>query len=202
MPNEWNADTTESFDLEMQVGGQWKEIAEGKTIGDERVLHFPPIKVRLFRLNLRKTKGQAVLLDFQLFGNDGLLNLSRGKPVEVLQFLGGDARTNLSKTHITDGDGATIWAAEPNARAAWVTVDLQKEREISEAMLSDVPYGRTQQFDLEAQVGGQWKKLAGGATIGNRLDLSLVPVKARRFRLNIRKASDTPTLAEFQLYGE
>jgi alpha-L-fucosidase len=81
-----------------------------------------------------------------------------------------------------------------------VTLDLQQEREVCEVMLSDAPYGRTRQFDLEVQVGGQWHKLAEGTTIGEELHLEFAPVKARLFRLNIRKAADTPTLAEFQLF--
>lgn len=55
-------------------------------------------------------------------------------------------------------------------------------------------------FDLEAQINGQWKRIAEGTTIGEWLDLTFPPVKARLFRLNIRKASDTPTLAELQLF--
>jgi alpha-L-fucosidase len=79
---------------------------------------------------------------------------------------------------------------------------LQEEHEVSSAMLSDAPHNRTRAFDLEAQVDGEWKKIAEGTTIGEELYLSFPPVKAQLFRLNIRKADDTPDLAEFQLFGE
>jgi alpha-L-fucosidase len=128
-------------------------------------------------------------------------NLARGKPVEVSSVWPGREK-ELAPAYITDGKEQTIWAAEEKARDAWVTVDLQKACEVSEAMLSDAPYGRTQSFDLEGQVAGEWKKLAAGKTIGNELRLTFAPVKARLFRLNIRQASDTPTLAEFQLFGK
>ena len=127
-------------------------------------------------------------------------NLALGKPVEVSSFWPG-REEELNKTHITDGNPATLWASNEEARDAWVTVDLQQECEVSQAMLSDAPYGRTQAFDLEAQVGGQWRKVAEGSTIGVKLYLEFPTIKARLFRLNIRKASDTPTLAEFQLFG-
>jgi arylsulfatase A-like enzyme len=127
-------------------------------------------------------------------------SLSAGKPVEVSSVWPG--RKELDKSHITDGKLETTWAAEERARTAWVTVDLQSECEVSEAMLSDAPYHRTREFDLEAQVAGDWKKLVAGKTIGNELHLSFAPVKARRFRLDIRKAANTPTLAEFQLFGK
>ncbi len=130
----------------------------------------------------------------------GPKNLALGKPVEVSSFWPG-RQEELNKTHITDGNRATLWASEEKARDGWVTVDLQQECEVSEAMLSDAPYARIQAFDLEAQVGGEWKKVAEGSTIGSKLSLEFAPVRARLFRLNIRKASDTPTLAEFQLFG-
>jgi hypothetical protein len=128
-------------------------------------------------------------------------SLSQGKPVEVSSVWPG-REDELNKSHITDGKLDTIWAAEESARSAWVTVDLQATQEVSAAMLSDAPYGRTQAFDLEAQVDCGWKKIAEGTTIGDGLNLSFPPVKAQLFRLNILKASDTPTLAEFQLFGK
>jgi len=128
-------------------------------------------------------------------------NLSQGKPVDVSSFWAGREK-ELDKSHITDGKPDTIWAAEEKARTAWVTVDLQEAGEVSEVLLSDAPYHRTQAFDLEAQVGGEWKKLASGTDIGDELRLDFTPVKARLFRLNIRQANDTPTLAEFQLFGK
>ena len=134
-------------------------------------------------------------------------NLALGKPVEVSSFWPG-REDELNKSHITDGKLDTLWAAEKSARSAWVTVDLQTTQEVSAAMLSEAPYNRIEAFDLEAQVAGEWEKIAEanplveGTVIGEGLNLSFPPVKARLFRLNIRKASDTPTLAEFQLFGK
>jgi alpha-L-fucosidase len=127
-------------------------------------------------------------------------NLALGKPVEVSSVWPG--RPELVKEFITDGKPATLWATEEMAREGWVIVDLQEEREVSEALLSDAPYARIRSFDLEAQVGGQWRKIAEGTTIGGDLHLDFPPVKARRFRLNIRQAADTPTLSEFHLLGK
>jgi alpha-L-fucosidase len=128
-------------------------------------------------------------------------NLSSGKPVRVSSEWPG-REVELNPAHITDGRIETIWAAEEKARSGWVTVDLQNEYEVSAAMISDAPYGRTRAFEVEAKLGGKWKQIASGATIGNELRLNFVPtVKARYFRLNITQASDTPVVAEFQLFG-
>ncbi len=130
----------------------------------------------------------------------GAKKLSGGKPVEVSSVWAG-REDHLNKTHITDGKRETIWAAEEKARAGRVTVDLEQDAEVIEALISDAPYGRTQEFSLEAKVGGEWKKIASGTTIGDELRLNFEPVNARYFRLTIQKASDTPVVAEFQLFG-
>ena len=128
------------------------------------------------------------------------INLAKGRPVEVSSVWPGREK-ELNPAHITDGQIGTLWAAEEKARSGWVVVDLQRETEVVEALLSDAPYGRIRKFDLEAEVGGAWKKLASGEAIGERRTVTFAPTKARRFRLVIHEATDTPTLAEFQLLG-
>jgi alpha-L-fucosidase len=128
-------------------------------------------------------------------------NLAFGKPVQTSSVWPGREQ-ELNPAHVTDGRLDTLWAAEEKARTGWVQVDLQEEHTVSHVLLSDTPYGRTRGFDLEANVDGDWKMLSMGTTIGDRLWLSFPPVKARLFRLNIREASDTPTLAEFQVFGQ
>jgi hypothetical protein len=96
--------------------------------------------------------------------------LAFGMPMKVSGVWPG-REDELNKSHITDGDLDRLWAAEESARSAWVTVDLQTAQEVPAAMLSDAPYGRTQTFDWEAQVNGEWKKIAEGTTVGDRLNL-------------------------------
>lgn len=127
--------------------------------------------------------------------------LSVGKPVEVSSVWAG-REAHLNKAHLTDGKIETIWATEEKARAGWAAVDLGQEYEVCGAMLSDAPYGRTRAFDLEAKINGEWKQITSGSTIGNDLRLGFEPVKARFFRLRIGQASDTPVVAEFQLFGQ
>ncbi len=129
------------------------------------------------------------------------VKISLGKPVEVSSVWPG-REDHLNKAHITDGKLETIWATEEKARSGWVILDLEQEREVTAALLSEAPYDRTQAFDLEAKVNGEWKKIISGSTIGNELRLNFEPVTARYFRLSIQKANDTPVVAEFQLFGQ
>jgi alpha-L-fucosidase len=127
-------------------------------------------------------------------------NISKGIRPEVSSFWPG-REAQLDARFITDGDPNSMWAAEEAARSATVTIDLGAEREITGILLSDAPYGRTQEFDLEAKTAGGWNKIASGTTIGAGLRLAADGPRATALRLNLRKTSDTPTLAEFQAFG-
>jgi alpha-L-fucosidase len=124
--------------------------------------------------------------------------VTKGVLPEVSSFWPG-REAQLSPKFITDGDPNSMWAAEEKARAATVTLPLGKSLEVCEIMLSDAPYGRTQEFDVEVRSGAAWRKVASGTTIGGGLHLPVSGVRTDAVRVNIRKASDTPTLAEFQV---
>ena len=130
----------------------------------------------------------------------GPRELSKGKPVEVSSFWAG--RPELDKSHITDGNPGTMWATEEKARSGSVTVDLGQAATVTGRRLSDAPYGRIRKFDIEVEVGNAWKRVANGTTIGGAGRVDFDPVTARRVRLNIREASDTPTIAEMTVVGE
>lgn len=125
-------------------------------------------------------------------------NLALKKGVEVSSIWEG--RKELLPSHITDANPGTIWATEEQARSGWVKVDLGAEYTIEEVVLSDAPYGRITSFELSAQVGDQWQKLTTGKQIGDSCRLKFAPVKTRYVRMNILNATDTPTLADFQVY--
>jgi alpha-L-fucosidase len=140
----------------------------------------------------------------ELDGDPGVVplprNLAAEKPVEVSSAWPG--RPELDMNHITDADPGSMWAADEPARGGWVVVDLGARYTVSGAVLSDAPYHRTKRFDLEARVGDEWIRVVSGTAIGSGRTVSFPEVEARQFRLNILEASDTPTLADFQLLGE
>jgi alpha-L-fucosidase len=128
------------------------------------------------------------------------VNLALGLPVKVSSTWPG--RPQLVQEHITDGDPHSLWAAEEPARAAWVQLDLGTPADVSSALMSDAPYGRTRSYSLEAQVAGEWRVLGSGETLGAQATLHFEPVRAQVFRLSLTETSDTPTLADFQLFGQ
>ena len=56
-------------------------------------------------------------------------------------------------------------------------------------------------YRLEASDGGQWRTLARGTTIGFRKLDRFDPVAARRVRLTIEEAVDTPQPVSIGIYA-
>jgi alpha-L-fucosidase len=99
-----------------------------------------------------------------------------------------------------DDDPATRWATNTGTKQAWLEVDLGKPTTFNHAFISE-DFDRVQQFELQYKEGGQWRTITEGTKIGRKLKLEFSPVTARHVRLNILKASDGPTIWEFQLFA-
>jgi alpha-L-fucosidase len=99
-----------------------------------------------------------------------------------------------------DGDESTRWGAAADARSGWLEVDLGKETLIGRAVIKELGFHRTQQFAIQWKDGDDWKDAAGGTTIAGEKEIKFPPVTARHVRLNILKATEVPTIEEFELY--
>jgi len=99
-----------------------------------------------------------------------------------------------------DDDQATRWATDTGTKQVWLEVDLGKAMMFNRAMISE-DFDRVQKFELQYKNGGQWRTITDGTKIGRKLNLEFSPVTARHVRLNILKASDGPTIWEFQLFA-
>jgi len=122
--------------------------------------------------------------------------LSEGKPATASSIW--DKNYDAAKAF--DGDEATRWGAAIGARAGWLEVDLGNETHIGRVTVIE-KFKRIQEFAVEYRQGEAWKELAHGTTVGPEKQIDFPPVSARRVRLNILKASDTPTVEEFQVFG-
>ena len=99
-----------------------------------------------------------------------------------------------------DDDPTTRWGAAPEARSGWLEVDLQKETRITRAVIMELGYHRTREFAIEFKEGETWKELARGTVVGGVKQFTFPAVPARRVRLHILQATDTPTIEEFQVF--
>jgi len=122
--------------------------------------------------------------------------LSEGKPASASSTWGPGYEAGKA----LDGDDTSRWGAEPGARSGWLEVDLGKPMTVGRAVIKELNYPRTRQFAIEYKDGETWKPVVAGKTIGDEKSYDFPPVEGRFFRLNILKASEVPTIEEFQLY--
>jgi len=99
-----------------------------------------------------------------------------------------------------DDDEHTRWATDAGTHSAWLEVDLGKPTTIDHARICEACGWRVEQFELQAKDGDTWKTFTKGRRIGDELELSFKPVTAQVIRLNILKASEGPTIWEFELF--
>jgi alpha-L-fucosidase len=96
-----------------------------------------------------------------------------------------------------DGNPGTRWATDAGTAAAWIELDLPAARTVGGLEIREEFAGRIQEFAVLAEVGGAWETVATGKNPAEcRFEK---PVETKRLRLEIRKASDGPTIAEIAL---
>jgi alpha-L-fucosidase len=101
-----------------------------------------------------------------------------------------------------DGTGAKRWRAPADAKSAWLEFALPAPALVHGfgADEPDVWPRLKQRYTLAAEVDGQWRELASGATDGHGAVGRFDPVTASRFRITMECEKGEPGLAEFQLY--
>jgi alpha-L-fucosidase len=129
-------------------------------------------------------------------------SLTDGCPIEVSSVWAG--RPELGAASITDGNEQTLWAAAEAERSAVATVDLRGERTLQKVIFSDAPYRRTRAYTIEVLSADQWIQVGEGTetNFSGQVEVKLDAVKASKIRVNIKKASDTPVIAEIRAVGK
>ena len=98
-----------------------------------------------------------------------------------------------------DGDDDSRWGAAPTRGAVgWRSISARR-RWSGRAVIKELAFPRTQQFAVEykdGERGSPWSP-ARRSTARRRLTSRLT---ARQFRLDILKASEVPTIEEFELF--
>ena len=100
-----------------------------------------------------------------------------------------------------DGDEATRWGAAPGSMSGWLAVDLSAPTRIGRVVIKEIGYPRTQEFVVEWLDGETWQPLVKGQTLAGDRTFDFEPVVAQKVRLNILRASEVPTIEEFQVFA-
>ncbi len=126
-------------------------------------------------------------------------SLAYGKKAKASNIFQNSAGYGPNKA--VDDDPATRWATDTGTKQAWLEIDLGKSTTFNNVVINE-EFDRVQQYELQCKDGRQWRTIADGKKIGRKLKLEFSPpVIARHIRLNILKATDGPTIREFQLFA-
>jgi hypothetical protein len=98
-----------------------------------------------------------------------------------------------------DEDPGTRWATDSGTASAWLQLDLDKPLTFDRIRISEACESRVQKFELQYQVGEEWRTAFTGTTIGLDFARMFDPVTAQHVRLNILEATEGPTIWEVQL---
>ena len=132
----------------------------------------------------------------QIFGTD----LAAGKKATASNVRGNDPAFGADKA--LDGDANTYWATDDGVTNASLEVDLGGAKEFNVIRLEEmISLGqRVAQYQVEALIGGDWKQICSGTTIGYRKLDRFPKVTATRVRLTILAARACPTLKSFGVH--
>ncbi|MFD2918244.1 alpha-L-fucosidase [Terrimonas rubra] len=105
---------------------------------------------------------------------------------------------------LVDGRTDTDWTTTGKDSTAVITFTLPVEQEFDVLLLQEnIAKGqRIENFVLEVEQGGEWKKVTSGTTVGYKRLLRFAPVKAKKIRLSITQCRTQPVLAEIGLYKQ
>jgi len=98
-----------------------------------------------------------------------------------------------------DDNPETRWATDARTNEAWLEVDLGSPQAFERVRIDEAYGRRVEAFELQAKQGDTYKTFAKGKRIGPDFEIKFEPVTAQIVRLNILKASDGPTITEFEI---
>ena len=129
-------------------------------------------------------------------------NLLKGEKCAFTDQMGVNSPENMVRK-LNDGDRNTferIGKTETGTLA--IQFDLRKKQRFNTIVLREfIAEGqRVQSFKVEVQLGETWKEIARSKTIGPRKIIQFPGIKARRIRVTVLEAKDTPLLSEIELY--
>ena len=114
---------TEAFTLEAFAGGHWTRIAEGTTIGYNRLLKFPATTAEKIRITIVSTRKTALISEVGLFYAPEVKDNAYGEDIpHYADQIGWKSLTSGAETAF-DGKASTAWKAESLADLA---VDMGK----------------------------------------------------------------------------
>ncbi len=101
-----------------------------------------------------------------------------------------------------DSDPDTVFTAPAGSRSTTIELTFAQPISFDRALTMEwlVDGQKVQKYAIQVMNSGPWKTIYSGTTIGHKKIDLFTRTRARRVRLNILSASDTPRIREFELF--
>ncbi|MHB0958708.1 MAG: alpha-L-fucosidase [Pirellulaceae bacterium] len=179
--------------------GQWRELAQGTSVGRKKIDLFHPSQVSRVRLRVTKHAAEPLIRSFATFYVEGLSagSLTTGRPTTASAFHSAPYIAPMA----TDDDRQTRWGCPDGTTACWLEVDLGAPREFGQVEIHELA-DRIRQFTLlyRNDMNAAWQTALEGGRVGAQFQNDFPSVTGRYVRLNITEASGPPTIWEFHLH--
>jgi alpha-L-fucosidase len=149
------------------------------------------------------TRGRIADADLQALagmgaGLDRRYGANRAKPATLAL----DSGVVGSAAVLLDGDPDTYWSAPAGATTPRLTLTVPAPITFDRVVLQEpIALGqRIAAFEVEAEQGGAWHRIATGTTVGGKRILPVPPTRTARVRVTIHSARSTPLLSEVAFY--
>ncbi len=125
----------ESFEVEALVGGKWKKVARGTTIGYKRILTFPEVKTPVLRIVVNSSRGKANIKYLAAYNITMPEKADDSRKAKVLapenyKVVSIDGKKEVPVESLAaafDGDAATFWQSPSAPGEHEVVVDMGRE---------------------------------------------------------------------------
>jgi len=106
-------------------------------------------------------------------------------------------------TKAIDNNKDSYWATDDSVTTASLTIDFEKPTSFNRFMAQEyIRLGqRVKSFTVEANVGGEWKEITKGTTIGYKRILRFPTVEATQLRFNITSSKACPLISNIGVYN-
>ncbi len=165
-----------AFKVEALMGGEWKEVAKGTTIGYKRILCFPAVKATQVRFTITDAKSCPVISNIGIFNAPQVLTtpeISEQSDIKRKDWkiLGTD---DEKAYNLLDGDPATAWQQPREGKMPVdLVIDLGKVEDLAGfRYLPDQgrPAGMITSYQLYVSLDNREWKLADGGEFSNILN--------------------------------
>lgn len=158
------------------------------------ILNVPPDRRGL----LHENDVKSLLAFRELLKKEFATDLAKGKKVDAGTYRG----KGFEGSNVNDGNAETYWTTNDSEKSGELVVNLGTETEVNRIIVQEyIKLGqRVQEFQVSAFIGGEWKKLIDGTTIGYKIIRKFPVVKTAKIKFSVSRSKACPVISNLELY--